>query len=142
MSRVSKFNKFYCTSKYEAHIRLIATLIVGKSSTLFLDIPAQLISKTNGNSKYVGGDFVYPTILSSNVRVEIYSFSLKIAYQVKKFGYMGIWGTDYIMFNDGSIRFLQINPRLQSASFSISYFLVDKYELSHGQLLQAGAIRL
>ena len=132
--RVSKTNKVYCVSRYEDHVPLNATLIVGEGSTLLLGISAQLISKVNGNFKYVGGDFIYSKTLSYNARGELCSFSLKIANQVKEWGYRGILGIDYIMCSDGSIKFIEINPRLQSSSFLISYFLRDKYKFNIVQL--------
>lgn len=124
--RISDKSLNYCISKYIKHIPLNITLIIGEYETIYLPISAQLIALTDKKYKYVGADFIYPDNLSLEIKEKIISDSKKIASIMKKMGYRGILGIDFILSSDNKLYFMEINPRFQASSFLISLYL-QKY---------------
>lgn len=130
LERISDKKQRYSISCYMKHIPLNTTLIVGKKNTIQFPLSAQLISKNSGNFKYVGGDFVYPSMaLSTNTFSEIYNYNSSIVNKLSKFGYRGILGVDYILTENNDVYFMEINPRLQSSTFLINQYLHNEYNL-------------
>lgn len=113
----------YCISKYESHIPINVTLVIGEEQILFLPLSVQLISKSDGTFKYVGADFIYPKTFNDATRIKIYDYCGKIANRIRDLGYRGVLGIDYILCEREQVKFMEINPRLQSSSFLISHFL-------------------
>lgn len=58
-----------------------------------------------------GNDYAYAANLSRSVKKEIFSQSQKIANYIKKIGYKGIFGLDFIVSGENA-HLIEINPRL------------------------------
>lgn len=121
--KIENKNLNYCISKYIKHIPLNITLIIGEFDTIYLPISAQLISLTNNKYKYVGADFIYPKNLSKEIKDKLLLYSEKIAKIIKKIGYRGILGIDFILSENDKLYFMEVNPRFQASSFLISLYL-------------------
>ncbi len=126
-------NYSYCVSKYLLNTPLNITLIIYENGILFLPISAQLIKLTNNKFKYVGGDFAFVEKLENDVIRKIKLYSKKLANEIKKMGFRGILGIDYIL-KDGVVYFMEINPRFQASSFIISKYLREKYNVDIAEL--------
>lgn len=116
----------YSISAYYKHLPLNATIIIGEYDTLILPMSVQLIALTDHRYKYVGGDFKGYKSLDSHIQEELLKYNQEIAKIVKEMGYRGILGIDYILTEDGTIYFMEINPRFQASSFLLSKEL-EKY---------------
>lgn len=130
---LEKFDKYsnccdnkYFLSKYISNIPVNITLVIGKYETIKLPISIQLIRQTDDKFKYVGADFIYARELEDKAINKIKYYSNIIGTRLKKMGYQGIVGIDYIVDNNDNVYFMEINPRFQSSSFIISKYL-DKY---------------
>ncbi len=128
-----KFNKYsklcddkYFISNYIEHLPINSTIIVGEKNIIKLPSSVQLIAKKNDNFNYVGADFIYYQTLDNKIKEQIENYNDIIVDKVKKMGYKGILGIDYIIDSEDNVYFMEINPRFQSSSFLISEYL-NKY---------------
>lgn len=133
-SIITNKNIKYCVSKYQKHIPLNSTLIIGKKDVLQLPCSVQLILLTENKFKYVGADFVYIKKLKSNILDKLYRYSHKIAVLLQAKGYRGILGIDFILCENGKLFFMEINPRFQASSFLISCYLEKNFNTSIAEL--------
>lgn len=134
MDEIEDKTSKYCISKYVNHTPLNVTLIIGEDDVIFLPISVQLIRLTDNKFKYVGGDFISSQTLSKTVIQKLDCYSNNIAEKVKKMGYRGILGIDYILCENGDIIFMEINPRFQASSFLISMYLEKHYNTNVAKL--------
>ena len=130
---LEKFNKYsdyldnkYFLSKYLDNIPVNITLVIGKYETIKLPISVQLIKQINDRFKYVGADFIYASKLGDKAINKINDYANTIALELKKLGYQGIVGIDYIIDNNDNVYFMELNPRFQASSFIINKYL-EKY---------------
>ena len=128
-----KFNKYsslndggYFISKYISHLPINTTIILNDYNDVYLPSSVQLIELKKDKFKYVGADFVYYQQLNSDLKNKVNEYNKIIVKKLKKLGYKGILGVDYIIDEDDNIYFMEINPRFQSSSFIISKNL-EKY---------------
>lgn len=112
--------KKYCVSSYIENIPLNITIVIGNYGITYLPISVQLIKIIQNKFKYVGGDFNYAARISQENIAEIMHYTNIIGNRIKKLGYRGIIGIDYILTKENEIIFMEINPRFQSSSFLIS----------------------
>ena len=131
---VKKNNCNYCVSEYIKNIPLNITLIIGDNDIRLLPISVQLIKVINNRFKYVGADFKHVEKLSHDVIEKTYRYSKIIGNKVKKTGYRGILGIDYILTQDDNIIFMEINPRFQASSFLISRKLEEYFNTNIAKL--------
>lgn len=67
----------------------------------------------NGNRLGTSGnDYVFPTYLGERSKKEIFEITKTIGCGMKKEGYRGIFGLDFIVGKDGKANLIEINPRL------------------------------
>ena len=117
-----KSNETYSISAYEPNVPVNATLMISQKDVLQLPISAQLIKNT-GNFIYAGGDFVFPTQFKPAVASQIITYNNVVGSELQKMGYRGICGVDYIVCEDGTVKFMELNPRYQGSSFLLSLAL-------------------
>ena len=127
-------DSIYCFSEYKKHIPLNTTLIIGEYDVIILPTSIQLIKVTDNKFKYVGGDFIASQTIKKDVLTKINSYNKKIGNIVKKIGYRGILGIDYILCENDAVYFMEINPRFQSSSFLISQYLEKEFDISIAEL--------
>lgn len=116
-------NHEYFISKFVEHLPVNSTIIIGKYNDVKLPSSVQLINLQDDSFKYVGADFIYYQTLNEKIKEQMDRYNDIIAKIVKKLGYKGILGIDYIVDNDDNVYFMEINPRFQSSSFVISQYL-------------------
>lgn len=110
-----KQDSYYSISEYiENNIPINNTFMISNNEILIFDGSCQNILMQNGLF-YHGWDFEKYTTLDTKLRKRIYNQTLKIAKKLKKLGYIGIGGVDYIL-KDNNIYFMEINPRFQTSS--------------------------
>lgn len=109
----------YSMSAYQENLPINTTLLVAKSNVVQLPTSVQLIKNT-GNFIYTGGDFVMPKRFNTKVTEQIELYNNVIGKELQKLGYRGICGVDYIICPNGSVKFMELNPRYQGSSFLLS----------------------
>lgn len=120
-----------CVSKYIHHLPLNITIIIGEYDIMLFPISVQLIKIIEHKFKYCGGDFIYANSFDENIINNINDYSTKIANRLKKMGYRGILGIDFMLSD--KIYLTEINPRFQSSSFILSMYL-EKYNYNIAEL--------
>lgn len=110
---------FYSVSAYVSNLPINATLMISKNNVKILPISVQLI-KNNGRFEYIGADFVMPKNFKKEIISEILYLCKAIGKELQIIGYRGICGIDFIICENGEIKFMEINPRYQGSSFVIS----------------------
>ncbi len=58
-----------------------------------------------------GNDYVYPEKLKKEQRKKIFDYTKKVGNYIKKSGYKGIFGLDFVV-DDSDVNLIEINPRL------------------------------
>ncbi len=115
-NRVGKF----CISKYIEHVPLNVTAIIADKNIVLFPVSAQLILANSSNFTYVGGDFIYPCTLPKKILANLTSATSHLLKILKKMGYRGIVGIDYMLTEINELFFMEINPRFQASSFLIN----------------------
>lgn len=130
-------NKTYLISPYiENNISINTHIIVYEDEVLFFPPSVQLIKNTNGHLSYVGNDFDTYNELNSDIKNQIRETAIKIGNNLRKIGYLGVCGIDFIATKDKAI-FMEINPRFQASTVLINKYLsAEKYSftIQHLQL--------
>ena len=112
----------YSVSGYQENLPINATLMISEKDVYQMPISVQLIKNT-GNFIYSGGDFVFPKKFNANVSQQISVYNEVVGRELQKLGYRGICGVDYIVCPDGTVKFMELNPRYQGSSFLLSLAL-------------------
>lgn len=130
IDNVEKFNKYssmcnneYYLSKYIEHLPINVTIIIGEHNDVVFPTSVQLIELKDDKFRYTGADFIYSQKFNSKINDKIKEYSSIIIDEVKRQGYRGIIGIDYIIDENDNIYFMEINPRFQSSSFIINKYL-------------------
>ena len=87
----------------------------------------QIIRPINGKMMFSGSDYFIEKYNNYLRADEVFDFTLKTAENLRKIGYRGICGFDYIASPEG-LMFLECNPRFQASSFLLNLVL-DKIGL-------------
>ena len=74
----------------------------------------------NGN-RFIGS--TYPSVATAEQKALLYQYTVVIGKMLGKLGYRGIFGCDYIVADDGSIFFIEINARKQGTTLEFCYTL-------------------
>ena len=88
--------------------------MISESDIHQLPTSTQLIKNT-GNFLYMGGDFVLPETFNQFVSDQIFVYNEIIGKELQKLSYRGICGVDYIICPDGTVKFMELNPRYQGS---------------------------
>lgn len=124
-SRLNK-HKTYIVSPYlEKSIPINIHLVIS-SSEMISSIPSvQIIEEQDSMLLYKGADFISYNYLDNSLKNEIESHSKKIGEHLKRQGYLGICGIDFIV-TKGKVFFQEINNRFQSSSSLINKALLKE----------------
>lgn len=115
-------NTNYAISGYQENLPVNSTLLISNAQVHQLPTSTQLIKNT-GNFLYMGGDFALPETFNQFVNDQIYVYNDLIGKELQKLGYRGICGVDYIICPNGTVKFMELNPRYQGSSFILSQAL-------------------
>lgn len=115
LSQISLDSKYH-VSNYLVGNSVSTHIIIGRDKILYFPFSLQIIKSRNDNLTYQGGDFsAYNEYISKKVDSKLKKYTENIAEKIKKFGYIGVLGIDFIATNDEAY-FLEINPRFQTSS--------------------------
>jgi len=78
----------------------------------------QIIEEHNGEMRFRGSNFDFG--INDMLKKEMTKLTHHIGLELKKLGYCGIFGCDYIIKND-NVYFIEINPRFQGSTFLLSH---------------------
>lgn len=129
-----KPNKLYSISPYiEYNISINIHLIIYQDEVLLLSPSVQLITIDSYSFEYKGADFITYRYISDDIKEKIKHYSVIIGERLRKSGYLGVCGIDYIS-TPYEVYFSEINPRFQSSSFLLNLALYDNgqnYSIQH-----------
>lgn len=134
INKIKINNNNFCISKYVNNLPLNITLIIGNDKIIIFPVSVQLILICENKFRYVGGDFIAAQKISKKIITKINNYSILIAKKLRKLGYKGIVGIDYILCDNNEIKFMEINPRFQSSSFLISIELEKQFHTNIAEL--------
>lgn len=121
-------NDLYMVSPYyETSLSVNITSIIYQKDSIVFPISLQIIEEENGKLLYAGSDFISVKLIPEKNINKLLEANQKILEHLRFLGYRGIYGVDFLLYND-DIYFLEINPRFQGSSF-----LIDKV-LKYNQL--------
>lgn len=128
-------NKTYSVSPYIGKsISINVHLVIYEDEVVFFPPSIQIIKNTDNHLSYIGNDFEAYNGLLDKIKKQIHDFSIKIGENLKKIGYLGVCGIDYIATKE-NVAFMEINPRFQASTVLINKQLYKtKNKLSVQQL--------
>ena len=85
----------------------------------------QLIDVSTNSFEYQGADFIAYRHLPQSIKDKVLQYSLVIGERLRRSGYLGICGVDYIT-TEQEVYFSEINPRFQSSTFLLNCALSEK----------------
>lgn len=97
-------------------------ILISYDDIIVLPPSVQIIEKYGDNLIYSGADFINYRFLDKRYRDKVYKFSKKIGSLLKKLGYKGVCGIDYLVYND-EVYFVEINPRFQASTMLLNVAL-------------------
>ena len=74
---------------------------------------------------YCGNDFCLARNLELRVLNDIEAYTMKIGSWLRTQGYIGTFGVDYLLGDDGVLRFTEVNPRFQGSTVAASRLAVE-----------------
>ena len=121
LSKIEKDNIYSLTPYIKNNISVNIHLIIYKDKILLFPASIQLIklNPESYNFEYIGADFVAYKKLPEIIKKKVISYSEIIGERLRKSGYLGICGIDFITTSD-NVYFSEINPRFQSSTFLLN----------------------
>lgn len=128
---VSSKNKLPCicgqdiylvSDYYEKNIPININFIIFDDSILLFPPSVQIVQQNNDKLMFYGSDYFIEQYQEHFQIKDVYDYTLKIARILKKMGYRGICGFDFIACSEGLL-FLECNPRFQASTFLINLAL-------------------
>jgi len=120
-------NDRYLVSNYlQNSISVNVHIFISENNNLVTPGSVQIIENINNQLMYRGADFVAYRDIPLKQREEIRKISINISNILRKQGYLGVAGIDYIIDENGQIYCSEINPRFQASSIIISKYLNEK----------------
>lgn len=104
---------------------LNAHILITNNDVIVLPPSVQIIEKYRFNLIYSGADFVNYKYIPKEYQDKVYNYSKKIGNLLKKIGYKGICGIDYLVYND-EVYFVEINPRFQASTILLNIALNEE----------------
>ncbi len=119
-------DKIVISPYFEQSISINMHLIIYKQEvTLFQ--PSLQLSTIDANNRliYRGADYSAYAELDKKHKNQIIETAMVIGKQLQRFGYLGVLGIDFLITN-GSLYFIEINPRFQASSSLLNYALLNQ----------------
>jgi len=106
----------YSISIYLDNVSVNVHFIIAEENEIILPASIQLIEIGNNKMEYGGCDFIaYDKVISPELNEKVLSDTKKIIIALRKLGYRGVGGIDFIVTKD-NVYFMEINPRYQSST--------------------------
>lgn len=97
-------------------------MVVFDDDCIVFPVSHQIIYNENEKFRFMGADFF--TNFSDKIYDTILANSQKIGNKLRKIGYRGVCGIDYLIRKE-EIYFLEINPRFQASTFLLNNLLAE-----------------
>lgn len=117
-------DEFLVSGYIENNISLNNTYMISDKKIIVFPGSIQNI-KVDEELLYDGWDFESYSKLDKVMQKKLKKQTIKICKVLKKLGYRGIGGIDYIV-KDNVVYFMEINPRFQASSQELDKLLIDK----------------
>ncbi len=129
----------YIVSPYIPNVSVNIHIFIAEKQTVLSPASIQIIELKQQQLCYRGGDFCAFQKIPSSVKEKIRQLSIKIADLLRKKGYRGIAGIDYIVTQNEQVYCCEINPRFQASTF-----ILDRYlqEINHDALMASSCFEL
>ena len=115
------FKESYIVSPYiNDSIPINVHLVIFDDDCIVFPVSHQIIYNENDQFRFMGADFF--TNFSDNIYNNIIEYSNKIGNELRKIGYRGACGIDYLIKGE-KIYFLEVNPRFQASTFLLNNLL-------------------
>lgn len=124
-SKLQKLQQ-YIVSPYIPSISANTHVFIAEKQTVLSPGSIQIVEVHDNQLCYRGGDFAAFRSVPSAVREEIKRLSFVIADLLRKKGYRGIAGIDFIIDNQNNVFCSEINPRFQASTLLIDQFLKNR----------------
>lgn len=127
-------NGTYLISPYlKDAISLNIHAVISDNKTLLSPASIQIVSESEAKILYSGADFICFQELSKGIMQQLNDITYKICDFIKKRGYRGIVGIDFILHN-GSLFFMELNPRFQASTELVNRALKENKHKSLQEL--------
>lgn len=119
--------KSYIISPYLSHSISVNThIIVSDKQTVLSPASIQIIEIINNQLCYRGADFIAARNLPCATKDKIKHLSFLIANLLRRQGYRGIAGLDFLVDSNGNVYCAEINPRFQASTILLDKYLSEK----------------
>lgn len=125
----------YIVMPYINNISVNTHIFIADKHTVISPGSIQIIEIRDHQLWYCGCDFISYRTLSDEVKEKVKQLSLYIADCLRKEGYRGIAGIDFIISNNNEVYCSEINPRFQASSILLDRYFRDNR--SHFDKLEA-----
>lgn len=138
---VSNFNKIqsilqpfgqYLVSAYiGSSVSVNTHIFVAEKQTVLSPGSVQIVELNQDQLCYHGADFIAFRTIPERCREQVRELSLKIANLLRKRGYRGVAGLDFLVTNDLNVYCMEINPRFQASSCLLDLYLRKETGVGH-----------
>lgn len=117
-TRFPEDNCAYLVTRYipHEHDPTVLAVVANEHEVFIAGIADQVIRDGN---RFVGSTF--PTRASKSQQQQLRKYTAAVGKELGKAGYRGIFGCDYLIDNNGDIRFLEINARKQGTTLEFCF---------------------
>lgn len=115
----------YIVSPYIPNVSVNTHVFINEKQVVVSPGSVQIIETHDYQLSYRGCDFIAFQNFSKEVKNKILDLSLQISNILRKKGYTGIAGIDFIINDSGKIFCSEINPRFQASTFIIDKFMQE-----------------
>ncbi|MDE7201739.1 MAG: ATP-grasp domain-containing protein [Lachnospiraceae bacterium] len=129
----------YIVSPYITSVSVNIHIFISEKQTVLSPASVQIIELKQQQLCYRGGDFCVFQEMQDSVKKKIRKFSTKLADMLRKKGYRGIAGIDFIVTSDEQVYCCEINPRFQASTFILDRYL---HECNNNTLLASSCFEL
>lgn len=96
----------------------VLAVVANENDVYIAGIADQIIE--NGN-RFVGSS--YPSVATREQKKLLHEYTVTVGQMLGRLGYRGIFGCDYIIADDGTLYFIEINARKQGTTLEFCYTL-------------------
>lgn len=121
-----KPNEIFLLSPYIKSSFSVNVHVIIAHNIIITPASIQIVEKEGDQLIFHGSDFVEYNNISEEIKEKIQLYASKVAELIKNLDYKGIFGIDFLVFNN-EVYFLEINPRFQSSTPLLNEALSEKY---------------
>ena len=115
---VSSYNKknLLISPYIENSIPINVHIIISKNEILVFPGSIQITKIINNKILYLGADYIAYSNISSEIKDQVKRTSKQIGENLRKIGYIGVLGIDYLITSEKEVLFVEINARYQAST--------------------------